>query len=232
MGYKFILLDIDDTVLDFKKAERAAFEKTHIDNGVAFSDKDYELYSKINADLWKALERGEISSSEVIINTRYSIYCKERGIAELGESFRVEYESNLSENAYVFDEEVFETLSLLKKHCKIYSITNGTYHVQSKRIKKSGVEVFLDGQFISEKVGYRKPDKRFFEYVESNIPNFDKAKALVVGDSLTADMPAKKYGYDTCLINRKNIEELLFEYSPTYIIKSFSDLKKFVNIEG
>ena len=57
---KYVLLDIDDTLLDFGKAEAAAIKKTFDRIGVPSTPEVIALYSRINDEHWAMLERGEL----------------------------------------------------------------------------------------------------------------------------------------------------------------------------
>ena len=49
MKYKVILFDADETLFDFKKAEREAFKNTMIDFGVDYDENyHFNTYEKIN----------------------------------------------------------------------------------------------------------------------------------------------------------------------------------------
>ena len=55
---EFLFLDLDDTILDFHKAERIAVSKTFREFGIAPTDDVLERYKAINIAHWKMLERG------------------------------------------------------------------------------------------------------------------------------------------------------------------------------
>ena len=48
MRFEFLFLDLDDTILDFKKAERIAIAKVLQRAGVDPTDETIALYSAIN----------------------------------------------------------------------------------------------------------------------------------------------------------------------------------------
>ena len=53
-------------------------------------------------------------------------------------------------------------------------------------------------------MGADKPSREFFDIVIASIPNFDHARALVVGDSLTSDIRGGRgAGLMTCWFNPK-----------------------------
>ena len=83
-----------------------------------------------------------------------------------------------------------------------YVVTNGTRSVQDSRLKKCGLLPYFDGVFISEKIGFSKPDTRFFEIATASIQSFDKKKTVIIGDSLSSDIAGGiAYGIDTVWFN-------------------------------
>ena len=73
---KNVFLDLDDTLLDFQKAERLAISKAFNKLNIVYDDKLIERYIQINLHCWKALERGEMSRDEVLIG-RFKILFSE-----------------------------------------------------------------------------------------------------------------------------------------------------------
>ncbi len=222
MRFDFYLIDADDTVLDFGAAEKKAFFKTVSDFGYESGDGDYETYKDINHSLWKAFELGKITMTE-LRERRFGLFFQKTRSADAPENFSAAYESNLSLFGDVFDDGVRETLAALSLGARLFIISNGIAEIQEKRLKSSGLAGYFEKCFLSSVIGCRKPDKRFFDFVEANIAGFDKSRALVVGDSLTADIPAAAFGYKTCYINRKKLPAL-GEYKPDYIITRFDEL--------
>ncbi|MCI5838241.1 MAG: HAD family hydrolase [Christensenellaceae bacterium] len=227
--YKILLADADDTILDFHKAERNALIAAYENLALPYDDEALRLYSEINDSLWKAFERGELSSSDEIARTRFGIYFARCGLKVDEIAFRKEYEKNLALGAYVFDD-VFPTLTRLAEKVKIYIVTNGRTITQKSRLSLTGIDKIAAGVFISEEIGFRKPTKEYFDFVSEHIEGFDKESALLLGDSVTADMPAKIYGIATCLIDRKHrYAEIknLNDLNADYLINDFREVEKF-----
>ena len=67
-----ILIDLDETLLDFKADEKAALTKTLTTLGIEPSKDTLELYSRINSAQWKRLEKREITREQVKEN-RYRL---------------------------------------------------------------------------------------------------------------------------------------------------------------
>ena len=47
---------------------------------------------------------------------------------------------------------------------------------------------YFEQVFISQEIGYNKPEKAYFDRCFERIPGFAPEKALMVGDSLTSDI--------------------------------------------
>ena len=62
---EFLFLDLDDTILDFHKAERVALSKTLTEFGVEPAEEVLALYHKINLWHWEQLEKGKLTRDEV-----------------------------------------------------------------------------------------------------------------------------------------------------------------------
>lgn len=181
-----VLMDLDDTILDFHKAEQGALRKALIKIGVEPIPEVLQRYSEINESQWKRLERGELTQEQVKIN-RYKIFFAELGIDASPETVAKEYEHNLAFEHELVDG-ALELLQQLSGRYRLYAASNGTYEVQRQRIKDSGIAPYFNDFFISKKIGFHKPDPQFFAYCFSHIPDFKKGETVMVGDSLSSDI--------------------------------------------
>ena len=110
---------------------------------------------------------------------------------------------------------------------ELYIVTNGIATVQKSRLAKSGLLPCFKGVFISEEVGSQKPEKKFFDYILDKIPEKDKSKVIIIGDSMSSDiLGGINAGIDTCFFNPWGRAEI---YSPTYTAKSFDELYNIFN---
>ncbi|NJH83233.1 HAD-IA family hydrolase [Staphylococcus agnetis] len=66
MSYKVVLLDFDDTLVDFHDAEVKAYTYLMDQYKVPESKRDYETFKKINQAHWEAFQRNELTKSEVL----------------------------------------------------------------------------------------------------------------------------------------------------------------------
>ena len=78
----------------------------------------------------------------------------------------------------------------------------------------------------SEKVGYMKPHKEFYDAMYEKFFIKDKNKMLIIGDELDKDiLGGNNEEIDTVWINRFNIENNT-NIVPTYEINDIKELKK------
>lgn len=219
---KNVFLDLDDTVFDFSLAEKKAITKTLTSFGIDANEKTVKRYSEINSGLWKKLELGELTREEVLVN-RFKLLFEELGLSCDPKKARREYEKNLSVGHYFIDG-AMELLNALRGKYKLFLASNGTHSVQIPRIKSSCIEEYFDAIFISEDIGYNKPDVRFFEHCFSTIRDFKKEESIIVGDSLSSDiLGGKNAGIHTCLFERKEKPNLT-SIVPDFKIKSLDEL--------
>ena len=191
MRYDVVLIDIDDTLFDFRQSSFEALERAFARRDVSFTWEDMPAYEVYNDRLWRAFERGEIPKP-LIFTERFRLYFAERGLDIDPEAFNHDYLLYLAEG-YAFMPHCRELLEALHGKCRVYVVTNGDTFAQESRIARSGLAHLFDGVFISEQLGCRKPEKVFFDRV------FSISRAILVGDSLSSDMQGgRNAGIATC----------------------------------
>ena len=199
--YKNLLFDLDDTILDFKAAEEAAITTVLRTYGFESSPELLSQYSGINLRLWEKLERKEISIDEVL-HSRFEIFFETLGKTVSGTETESIFREVINNHAQLVPG-AGELLSRWSSDYGIYAISNGLYDTQISRLRKAGIIDLFKGLYISEAVGVNKPDPGFFRHVAREIPDFDPAEALIIGDSLTSDiLGGINAGIRTCWFNR------------------------------
>lgn len=227
--YSILLLDADDTVFDFGAAEHRAFFETMKWAGISADAEMHRTYSAINDRHWKALERGEMTRQQVL-RGRYAEFLAHFGIDGDPDAINQHYLTALSACDILFDDSM-DALAQLAKGRRLYFVTNGNAMVQRGRFSKSPVMRYIDDYFISGEIGYEKPDIRYFEAVFPQIPDFDPAKTLLVGDSPTSDLAgAIRAGLDSCYVNRRG-KALPPHITPTYQVPDLASLVELLGKE-
>ena len=183
---EFLLLDLDDTILDFHKAERIALSKTIREYGVEPTEDVLGRYHVINKWHWEQLEKGTMSRAEILVG-RFAVLFREQGIEVDAVACAKDYEKNLSIGHY-FLPGAEEAVDSLSKKYRLFLVSNGTASVQKGRMTSANLYRFFEKVFVSQEIGHTKPSKAYFDACFAQIPDFDPEKAIIVGDSLSSDI--------------------------------------------
>lgn len=198
-----VLLDLDDTILDFHKAEAIALRRALTEMDVSVTDAICERYSEINAAQWRALEAGEITRKQVLTR-RFELLYAELGVMRSPEETQRRYEGYLSQGHY-FIPGAEELLEALFPRCALYLVSNGNAVVQEGRLKSANISRYFREIFISEHIGADKPSRVYFDRCFARIPGFRRETAILVGDSLTSDIRGGiNAGVRTCWFNPRH----------------------------
>ncbi len=187
-----LLWDVDGTLLNFKAAEKAAIRTLFAEYGFGdCTDAMLATYAEINDAYWKKLERGEMEKPQILVR-RFEDFFSVIGVDPgLSAGFNKKYQLALGDTI-VFCDEADQIVADLKGRIPQYGASNGTLAAQTKKLERSGLDQLLDGAFISDRIGFEKPDARFFipvfERLEADVPGIRKDEILIVGDSLTSDI--------------------------------------------
>lgn len=220
---KAILLDIDNTILDFNKcadkAIKIAFEKF----GLEYNENTIKVFIKQNDLLWLKIEKGEITRQD-LHKIRFNIIFKALGIEGDGEKTETEFRNALYSIAETVDG-ANELVKYLSSKYKVYSASNAIYNQQLNRLKMAGLYDCFSGFFVSEKIGHQKPTKEFFDYCFNNLGGLEKEQVIMIGDSLTADIiGAKNYGIKSIWFNKDKKQNDL-TIVPDFTVNKLEEIK-------
>ena len=226
MKYDVIFWDVDDTLLDFGYSEKWAIRHCFELIGCEIPDEWIQRYSVINDGYWKRLEKGEVTKAEVL-RGRFVDLFKEMKLAMTEDAittFQKNYQKALGE-VYCYRDSSYELCKKLKKNCRQYLVTNGVESTQRSKLKLAGLDELMDGIFISEVLGAVKPQKEFFDACFQQIPNLDKERVLLIGDSLSSDIKgAFNAGIASCWYNPNG--KVAQEMKPDYEIANLWEVEK------
>ena len=223
MTYKFLLFDLDHTLLDFDTAEDIALTQLLKEEGVEDIRAYKDYYVPMNKALWKDLEEKKITKQE-LVNTRFSKLFSHFGIEKDGVYLAERYQFYLAQQGQVFSGAMELLDSLIDRGYELYAATNGITTIQTGRLAQSGLAPYFNQVFISEQLQTQKPDALFYEKIGQQIAGFSKEKALMIGDSLTADIQGgNNAGIDTIWYNPHHLENHT-QAQPTYEVDSYQAL--------
>ncbi len=221
---EFLFLDLDDTILDFKKAEYIAIGKTIADFGVEPTDEVRHRYHLINKWHWEQLELGTMTRAEILVG-RFKVLFDELGVQVDAEKVARAYEKNLG-TGHWFLPGAEEAVASLSKKYRLFLASNGTASVQKGRMTSANLYRFFEQVFVSQELGHNKPSKEYFDEAFARIPGFDPEKCLMVGDSLTSDiLGGKNAGLRTVWVNPAHAPARP-DIVPDYEIESLSQLEE------
>lgn len=223
--YQFILLDLDNTILDFDTTEKNSFKKIIESFAIEFNLEVLNQYKQINTSLWKLLEQGKVTK-DIVLNTRFSEFFKLYDLDVDGAKVEMQFRQYLDESSDLIPNAKNTLLELKNRGKKLYTASNGVYSTQIQRLTNAGILDLFDDMFISEKVGFEKPSIQFFEYCLDNIKDMEKDKIIMVGDSISSDIQgALNAGIDSCYYKHNKELDCL---NATYIINDISELLEIV----
>lgn len=223
MNKKILLIDLDNTLIDFNECARHSIINAFEELGFTYTENVFNTFIEENVKIWKRLEKGEITKPQLRA-TRWNIILGKLGIDFDGTVLEEMFENGVANHACPV-EGAYDLLDYLQGKYKLYIVSNGFRFVQESRLKIGNFEKYFDGVFVSEDIGIPKPAKEFFDYCFENINNPPKDDVILIGDSITADiLGGINYGIDTIWFNKNN-EPLPENINPTYTVNTLNEIK-------
>jgi len=225
--YDIFLFDADGTLYDYDMAEANALKIMFNQCGFTYNEEVRTKYRKINQEVWGSFEAGQLSK-EVLQTLRFDRLFAEIGVEYDAFSFNEKYLFELGKGSFLIEGALEICREIVDSGKQIFIVTNGILATQKARIEHSAIEGYISDSFVSEHIGFQKPDIRYFEHVFSNIPQVTKDKILMIGDSLSADIAGgNQAGIDTCWFNESKVENPT-TIKPTYEINNLKELQKLI----
>ena len=222
--YTCVLLDIDNTLLDFDAAEHQALTDMLAEYELPHDENACAVYHQINRELWDALAKGQMNKQK-LFQVRFGRFMQAMQLPDNGKSKAMNdrYEELLSTHADLLPG-ALTALEELSEVATLAIVSNGAAAVQEPRIAASGIDRYMDGIYISEKIGAAKPSAKLFEHALRDLGITNRSRVLMVGDDLLADIKGGiNAGVDTCWFNPNHTENP-GKVIPTYEIASLEEL--------
>ena len=189
MRYQYLLVDNDNTLMDFNAAEAKALVDVLRDNGLPTDEATVQTYHEINDAQWKALERGE-TTQPVLKVERFRQLLAYLGRTDIDPAaMGAQYAAGLGNHADLLPGAA-DFVRAVHGKMKIALVSNGVSAIQRSRLAKCPLTPLFDAIVISEEVGAAKPDPKLLHVAMEQLGCTDKKQAVMMGDSLTADIPA------------------------------------------
>lgn len=221
--YPFVLFDADNTLFDFDRAENRALRRVLTEHGLPAGDAVAARYHAINEELWAKLDRGEIARSRLVVE-RFARLLAELNLPGDPEVLNRAYIEYLGQGSDLLPgaEALCRKLSPL---CTLAIVTNGSARTQHSRFSRSPLRDLIPHLFISQEIGFDKPQPQFFDAVCAALGIADRRQAVVVGDNLGSDiLGGLNAGIDTVWFNpagRPGSPDI----PPTWEVRDFDGLE-------
>lgn len=191
MRYRYLLVDNDNTLMDFNASEGYALTAALAAFALPHDEAICARYHQINRALWEALERGETTQAALKVERFARLLDTLPACDVSAEALAGRFQEELSRRADLMPgAEAF--LTSLRGRMKIALVTNGVSATQRGRLSRCPFTPLLDAVVISEEIGVSKPDPRFVDAALTALHCEDRAAAVLLGDSVTADVAAAK----------------------------------------
>ena len=232
MKYRYLLVDNDNTLMDFDLAERKALTETLVACGLPADEDTCAAYHDINDALWKALERGE-TTQKLLKVERFARLLERLGRADLdAQAAAARYADQLATHADLLPG-AMALLNAVHGKMKIALVSNGVSAIQRGRLGRSPILPFMDAVIISEEIGVSKPDPRMVHAALAALGCEDKAQAVLLGDSPTADIPAAAAaGVDSIYLDHRGRGSELATYTVRTLGEAQALLREFLQMSN
>lgn len=204
-----VFIDIDNTLLDFDAYVQTTMQTGFHEFGIGeYEEWMYLRFREINDALWRRIEDGTLTLPELQKN-RWNMVFEAIGLKGDGEEFEKYFRSRLY-NCAIPVPGAKELLETLHGNYIVCTASNGPYNQQLHRMEISGMDRYIDFNFISENLGAQKPQKEFFEAAferlnEGREEKILPSQCLMLGDSMTSDMAGGiAAGMITCYYDPKH----------------------------
>ena len=220
----FIFFDVDDTLYNQREPFIKAFETVFSDIKDIDLEKFYRDRHRFSDEVFEKSCKGEITMEEMYIYRISKAFLEQGIIIEDSKALDFQYEYSKNQGNI----EISHTMKNILDFCNDNNIgmgiiTNGPFEHQMKKIKTLEIDKWIkqDNIFISEKVGYLKPEKEIFEMARKVCLDSD---IYYVGDSFKNDIEgANGAGFKTVWLNRRNYN-VESDVKPDYCVKNESEL--------
>jgi 2-haloacid dehalogenase len=226
--YDLFLFDADGTLFDYDMAEANALKTMFDYCGFNYSESIRLKYREINSQVWKSYEKGEITKAE-LQTLRFARLFKDIDVCYDADNFNEMYLNELGKGSFLIEGALEICKEIISCNKEIYIVTNGILATQKARIEHSLIKEYISDFFVSEFIGFQKTHALYFEYVFTHIPQVEKSRIIIIGDSVSADIAGgNNAGIDSCWFNKSG-EINNTEIKPTYEIRKLSELNKYIN---
>ena len=220
MKYRYLLVDNDNTLMDFDAAERKALTASLAVFGKPCGEDVFNVYHAINKVLWEALERGETTQPLLKVE-RFARLNAHYGWTDVDPAqLAMVFQNDLATHADLLPGAA-DFIHAIHGKMKIALVSNGVSATQRGRLSVCPFTPLLDAIVISEEIGISKPNPAMVDIALEKLGCTDKSQAVFMGDSHSADICAAwNAGVDSIWLNLRGKGE---SEKATYVVESLEE---------
>lgn len=206
---EFIYFDLDDTLLNHKKAERAGLRDIirHFDlfNGIE-EDTLLSTYHSINKKLWEAYAHGQIERPE-LQRRRFEETLDNLGLDKMVHDKVGSVYMDYYRTHWEWMEGAEVAYNRITSKYDVGIITNGFAETQWLKIDKFNFKESSQHIVISEEIGEMKPHPKVFDH-STKLVDIKRDQILYVGDSFSSDVVGgSKAGWQVAWFTQNPIDQ-------------------------
>ncbi len=225
-GIRFIYFDLDDTLIDHKKAQDRALADLwtrYPELQSSGPEVLISVYAGVNNKLWHVYRNSGIGQNE-LKRIRFEKTFSELGVRGLDWREAEAAYMEFYQRHWEWIDDAREVFTDLAKRYPVGVLTNGFNDIQKKKFEHFSLNRYARELIVSEQTGYLKPDPRIFQYA-ADLAGYPPESLLYVGDSHSSDIEGgSRSGWKTAwyAVDKEPVED-----SPANLIFThFSELKK------
>lgn len=221
-----ILIDVDNTLLDFNACVKATIKKQFKKWDLEYNKNVFPVFKEVNDMLWQKIETGEIDKP-ALYRLRWKTIFERLGIVADAPAFEQEFREAFSESKQAVDG-AYEILEYLSEKYTVCVASNASYRQQIKRLANADIMQYITHIFNSEQIGFPKPENKFFDACFERLGNIPKDNVIMIGDSLSADIKGgAEYGIKTIWFNYDKAP-VTDDVKADYIVDRLLDIKQYL----
>lgn len=235
MSFKYLIFDVDGTLLDFRLAYSRGQQAVAEELGVGFSPEFARVDEELSWKYWGEFELDKTDSQDVqrhyhayynaYLQKHFSVLAEKFGCSIDVERLIRAYYKAIAASKELMEEDALSVYTSLSERYQMVIATNGLSQVQRPRIQD--FLLVTANLFISEEVGFIKPAREFFDHIINEL-HCEPKDCLMIGDSLSNDIKgAKSAGMAVCWYNAKQ-RRLPTDFPLDYTIERIAGLCQFL----
>lgn len=208
MSIKAVFWDIDNTILDYERCSERALEAVCQHLRTEYSAELRNNFRRIDEGLWERQNREELTVEEVFRKRAEEMLAVMR-LNQPIDAFVDTFAEEFGEAAELVDGVEQALAECRDNGCILYCASNGVRAMQIHRLEKAGLLGMFQDVYVSDEIGYEKPDRRFFDVCLQR-SGVNKEEALMIGDGKLTDIEgAMGAGWHACWFDKKETKKYM-----------------------